>query len=60
MKSVASGLVSPDSVVMLNITGGGEKLFKSHHESVYLKPSEVFGFNESEPVIEEKVRALFA
>lgn len=60
MKSVASGLVSPDSIVMLNITGGGEKLFKSHHESVYLKPLEVFEIDESEAVIEEKVKSLFA
>ncbi|HLO91840.1 MAG: cysteate synthase [Chloroflexota bacterium] len=55
MKSVASGLIKPDSLVMLNITGGGEQLFKSHHSSVYLKPLSVFDINTSE---EEIIKAI--
>lgn len=55
MKSVASGLVTPDSIVMLNITGGGEQLFKSHHKSVYLKPTRVFDIDASE---DEVIRSL--
>jgi cysteate synthase len=51
IKSVKSGLVSADSLIMLNITGGGEKLFKSEHKPVYLKPNIVFDINASEEEI---------
>lgn len=51
MKSVASGIVNSDDIVMLNITGGGENLFKSHHKPVYLKPRKVFDINTPESEI---------
>lgn len=38
IQAVKSGRVNPDSVIMLNITGGGEERFKSSHEIYYLKP----------------------
>jgi len=36
--AIASGKVSKDETIMLNITGGGEKLFKKTHEVFYKKP----------------------
>ncbi len=58
MQSVGSGLVRPDSLVMLNITGGGEKLYKEHHECVYLKPDRIFDINASGQEIAESILAL--
>ncbi len=59
INSVSSGLVSPDSIIMLNITGGGEELFKSQHASTYLKPSIVFGRDVMEEEIKVKIEELF-
>lgn len=42
IQAVNSESVSPDSVIMLNITGGGEQRFKSSNEVYYLKPLAVF------------------
>lgn len=36
--AIAAGKVSKDETIMLNITGGGEKLFKKTHEVFYKKP----------------------
>lgn len=36
--TIAAGKVSKDETIMLNITGGGEKLFKKTHEVFYKKP----------------------
>ena len=42
-----SGRIDKDATIMLNITGGGEKRYKSEHQLFYLKPSAVFDFNPS-------------
>ncbi len=42
-QAVGKGTVKPDDVVMLNITGGGEKRFHAEHELHHLYPSHVFG-----------------
>ena len=49
-QAVAKGVVKPDDVVMLNITGGGERRFHAEHEIHYLKPSHIFniGFTKEE------------
>ena len=49
-QAIEQGTVKPDNVVMLNITGGGEKRFRAEHEVHYLKPSHVFkiGFTKEE------------
>lgn len=39
MKCVRNGTVRQDSVIMLNITGGGILRFKNVHPPVYLRPS---------------------
>ncbi len=59
IQAVNSGLVNCNSLIMLNITGGGEYLFKSMYKPVYLKPNLSFSIHESEEVIREKVRELF-
>jgi cysteate synthase len=40
---------------MLNITGGGEKLFKKSHNLHYLKPNHIFEMNPKE---EEVIRGV--
>lgn len=52
MQNVASGSVKPDDVVMLNITGGGERRFFSEHTVYNLRPTHVFrlGFTKEEVV----------
>ena len=49
-QAIEQGMVKPDDVVMLNITGGGEKRFRAEHEVHCLKPSHVFkiGFTKEE------------
>ena len=51
-QAIERGTVKPDDVVMLNITGGGEKRFHAEHEIHYLKPSHIFkiGFTKEEVV----------
>ena len=50
IQSVNINKVKPDDIIMLNITGGGEKHFKETHEIHFLEPSHIFpiGFTEAE------------
>lgn len=41
IKHVRAGLVEKSKIIMLNITGGGEKLFKSTHQIWMLKPEKI-------------------
>ena len=49
-QAIERGTVKPDDVVMLNITGGGERLFHAEHDIHYLQPSHIFkiGFTKEE------------
>ena len=49
-QAVGKGMVKADDVVMLNITGGGEKRFHAEHTLYDLKPAHVFpiGFTKEE------------
>ena len=49
-QAIEKGMVKPDDVIMLNITGGGEKHFHAEHEIHCLKPSHIFkiGFTKEE------------
>ena len=47
IKEVESGNIPKDAVIMLNITGGGEKRFKQDKELFFLKPDYVFGMTTS-------------
>lgn len=60
MQAVRNGMVEKDAIVMLNITGGGEKLFKQGKDMWYLKPSVVFPLNAADHDIISRTEALFA
>jgi len=53
------GLVEKDSVIMLNITGGGEERFKKGRELIYLKPSVIFDINSTVEEVKSRVASLF-
>jgi len=40
IKNIRAGKIDRNAVIMLNITGGGEKLFKKEHAVKYMKPLE--------------------
>lgn len=50
---------SPDTIIMLNVTGGGEERLRHHQPLHYLKPDLVFDINTPEEEIHSKVQALF-
>jgi cysteate synthase len=52
-------LVEKGSVIMLNITGGGEELFKKGRELNYLKPSVIFDINPDPEEVKSRVECLF-
>lgn len=58
IQAVNSGMVNDQSVIMLNITGGGEQRFKSEHECIYLQPDHVFSLDAREDEIVEVVKGL--
>jgi cysteate synthase len=59
IKAVKEDRVEKDAIIMLNITGGGEKLFKHEKKLYYLKPSFVFEINPLVEHVTEKLEALF-
>ncbi|MDE5624360.1 MAG: cysteate synthase, partial [Alistipes sp.] len=59
IKAGADGKVRKDATVMLNITGGGERLFKQGKELWYLKPSLVFPLDPALDEVVAKVEELF-
>lgn len=59
VKCLADGKIEKDKIVMLNITGGGEDLFKTGKELWYLNPSHVFATDAEAEEVVEKVEALF-
>ncbi len=56
IQAIANKQVKADDVIMLNITGGGEALFKEHNDVWYLKPDKVFGVNASKEEIKGFVK----
>jgi cysteate synthase len=57
--AVEKGMVEKDSIVMLNITGGGEEKFKSNKKLYYLKPSILFDIDPDEAEVKEKILSLY-
>ena len=53
------GTVKKDSLVMLNITGGGEQLFKKENKCVQMEPNLIISDTEEAEVIIGKVLRLF-
>ena len=59
MQAVRDGKVQKDDVVMLNITGGGEKRFKQERQVWNLDPSLVFPIDADPEAVLEDVTNLF-
>jgi cysteate synthase len=59
IKVVREGNINPEAVIMLNITGAGEKLFKSNKKLHYITPSLFFDINPDEEEVKQKIRNLF-
>ncbi len=57
--AVANGAVGRKDVVMLNITGGGEKLFKAGRKLHWLEPSIVFPLDPSRDDVAARSEELF-
>ncbi len=58
-KAVKAGTVAKDEIVMLNITGGGEKKFKAEHKFVGVEPHLVLGGDLSAEEVIAAVEKLF-
>lgn len=59
MQAIRDGQVQKDDVVMLNITGGGEKHFKQERQVWNLEPSLVFPIDADPKAVLEDVANLF-
>ena len=58
IQAVENNQLEKDAVIMLNITGGGEKRFKEDREIFYMKPTKVFDINASKEEVKEFVKNL--
>lgn len=59
IKQVQDKKIPANALIMLNITGGGEELFKKDKELFYLKPSIVFDLDFNKEVIHASINELF-
>ena len=59
IKQVQDKTIPANALIMLNITGGGEELFKKDKELFYLKPSIVFDLDFNKEVIHASINELF-
>ena len=59
IKAVNEEVVKKDSLIMLNITGGGEERFKSENELIYLKPDLIFELDVDADEVHKKLEKLF-
>ncbi|MEN6619820.1 MAG: cysteate synthase [Rikenellaceae bacterium] len=59
IKSINSGKVEREKVLMLNITGGGEKRFKSENKVFLLKPNLIIDNNLETETLVKLVESLF-
>jgi cysteate synthase len=59
INAVKENKVDKNATIMLNITGGGEKLFRNENELYYLKPSHVFDINPGLGEVKEVLEKLF-
>lgn len=60
INEVKKGTIASDAIVMLNITGAGEKRYKKEHKLFYLKPSAIFEFSPSLEEVQNKLETIFA
>ncbi len=60
VQAVKGKKVGKDDLIMLNITGGGEKLFARENELHYLQPEIIFDINPDPEEVKAKIKALFS
>lgn len=60
IEAVKDNQVEKDATIMLNITGGGEKIFKKENTLFFLEPSIVFDINPDIQEVSEKLNKLFS
>ena len=58
-QAIAEGKVEKDATIMLNITGGGVRRFKSEHKLFYKKPDYVFPVDADPETVKQVVGELF-
>ncbi len=58
INAVKNKIVNPQSLIMLNITGGGEERFKVENELHYLKPTLIFDVDPNENDVKRKLSGL--
>lgn len=59
IKSINSGKVEREKILMLNVTGGGEKRFRSENKLYYLKPDAIISSQSDTKEIIKKAEELF-
>ena len=59
IQAINNNQVEKDAVIMLNITGGGEKRFKENKEIFYLQPTRIFDVDADKEEIKEFVKKMF-
>jgi len=59
IKSINSGKVDREKILMLNITGGGEKRFKAENKVFYLKPNLLIDNETETDEIIKRVESLY-
>lgn len=59
IKESINGRLNKNSYIMLNITGGGEKLFHKNHSLYYLKPSLKVESNIEKTKLEKQLKSLW-
>jgi len=58
-EAVKNNQVDKDAIIMLNITGGGEKRYKAENKLHYLKPDLIFGIDPDPGDVKNKIENLF-
>jgi cysteate synthase len=59
IEAIEKGTISRDALVMLNITGGGEEMFKQSHKLYFLMPDLIFDIDPNFEEVKEKLNRLF-
>ncbi len=59
IEAAQNNRIDKDALIMLNITGGGEKRFKAEKELFYLTPDLIFDVDAEPDFVKEQVSRLF-
>lgn len=59
IKAVGEGKVDKNEIIMLNITGGGEKRFRADNKIINLKPDYVFEIGATKEEVEKVIKQWF-